>query len=204
MKLILIIIIILIMVLRRVFKRELGKGEIGENIVNKKLESIKGYILLKDVLLKGDRGTTQIDHILVGPKGIFVIETKNYSGYIYGDEWSKEWTQALFGRRNKFYNPIRQNYGHIKAVEKHLGKNERKYIYSIVVFGDDCKLKKIKSETPVIYVRKLKRYIKKFKCEEYLSRDEIEIICKKIDKGNIQKNRVRRKHIKRVKKLNLD
>ena len=91
---------------------------LGEQEVNKILSKIKGYKLLSDIMIKNEKGTSQIDHILIGKKGIFVIETKDYSGLIYGEEYSKYWTQVINRTSNKFYNPIRQNYGHVKSLER--------------------------------------------------------------------------------------
>lgn len=197
-----VIIILIILVIRRIFK-PMAKGEIGEREVNKKLESLSGYTVLKDILLKTDKGTTQIDHILVGPKGIFVIETKNFGGSIYGEQWEQYWTQIFYTKKNKFYNPIRQNYAHIKAVQQHMKKFDRDMIHSLIVFGDSCNIKKIKVDTPVIHTKSIKKFIRKFKVEYKLSTDEIQIICNKLDKANIQTRRARKKHIKSIKKRSL-
>ncbi|WP_350617509.1 nuclease-related domain-containing protein, partial [Pseudomonas sp. HY7a-MNA-CIBAN-0227] len=62
-------------------------------------------------------GSTQIDHVIVSIYGIFVIETKNYKGWIFGNEKQRQWTQAFpNGRKYKFQNPLRQNYLHIKTL----------------------------------------------------------------------------------------
>lgn len=198
--LIIVMIIIIIIWLNEILKREFGKGELGEYNANKKLSKLKKYNLIYDVMLKTTEGTYQIDHILVGPKGIFVIETKNYNGYIYGNEWDYEWTQALFGRRNKFYNPIRQNYGHVKAVESIIPKNYRHSIYSVILFGDECKLKKVKTKTPVLYIRQVRKYINNFEVNNLIEEDEINHIVNKLNKANIKNKRARKKHIKSIKK----
>lgn len=195
------LVILIIIALANLRRKEMGKGELGELQVNNILDSIRGYILFKDVLLKTDKGTTQIDHILVGKKGIFVIETKNYSGTIYGSEWDKDWTQVLFTKKIKFYNPIRQNYGHIKAVEKKLSLISKNDIYPIIVFSNDCSLKHVNTDIPVIPMKKVKRYIKRFKSNTSLDKEQIEYICKNLDKSNIQKKRTRKNHIKKVNKL---
>ena len=80
--------------------------------------------------------SVQIDHIYINKNGIFVIETKNYKGEIYGNEEQHEWTQVLaFGNvENKFYNPIKQNKSHIYKLQKFLPKNIN--IISVVVFID--------------------------------------------------------------------
>ena len=117
---ILIIAAITLLILLIKKRRSISKTNIGEQEVNNILNRIKGYKLLTDIMIKGERGTTQIDHILIGRKGIFVIETKDYSGLIYGEEYSKYWTQIINKNSNEFYNPIRQNYGHVKALERYI------------------------------------------------------------------------------------
>ena len=64
------------------------KGLQGEQTVASELSYLNDeFLLLNDVMLPGGRGN--IDHILIGPTGVFVVETKNYSGkYVcYGDRW---------------------------------------------------------------------------------------------------------------------
>lgn len=78
--------------------------------------------------------SSQIDHLVINRTGIFVIETKNYSGRIYGQEDQREWTQVLqYGKvKNKFYNPIMQNKTHIYALSKVIGRSD--CFVSIIVF----------------------------------------------------------------------
>src|ERR1044071_6399221 len=64
------------------------------------------YHLLNNLTIPFQDGTTQIDHILISTKGIFVIETKNYSGWIFGDDKSKQWMQVIYRVKNRFQNPI--------------------------------------------------------------------------------------------------
>ncbi|EAQ96911.2 Nuclease-related protein domain protein [Congregibacter litoralis KT71] len=101
------------------------KGRVGEWAVQSKLGAgldSSTYTVLQDVTLPTARGTTQIDHIVLSPFGIFVIETKNWSGALYGSLDQAKWTQA-FGRGKKVsvQNPFRQNYAHVKAVVRSVG-----------------------------------------------------------------------------------
>jgi len=115
------------------------KGKIGEWIVslaNYRLGA--DYKKIDNVTLQLQDGTTQIDHIIVSRYGIFVIETKNYKGWIYGNEREKNWTQNIFGKKNSFPNPLHQNYRHIKGLEELLGISD---IHSIIVFVGDCTFK---------------------------------------------------------------
>ncbi|WP_066893599.1 nuclease-related domain-containing protein [Clostridium nigeriense] len=188
-----IILIAIILIRKRCYSKEVN---LGEQEVSNVLNKIKGYKLLNDIMVKGNNGTSQIDHILIGKKGIFVIETKDYKGSIYGDEYSREWTQIINMKKNKFYNPIRQNYGHIKSLEKHIKRND--VFISLIVFTNKSKLKKVKTNTPVIQLKKLKRFIRKYKSDIKLSKVEIEDIYNLIKKSNINSARARKKHVKRI------
>ena len=92
-------------------------GESGTNLLSDIFLPKDKYYKYNDILLPKEQGTTQIDHIVVSQYGIFVIETKNLSGWIYGDQYNKYWTQKFFKKTYRFYNPIHQNYGHIKTLE---------------------------------------------------------------------------------------
>ena len=123
-----------------VLRLPLVKGIIGETIirivigqttVNQKQQK---YVI-NDLVLEITPGkTSQVDHVVINPNGIFVIETKNYSGRIYGNESQLNWTQVLnYGRvKNHFYSPVRQNQTHVYAIREILKQDVP--IYSVVVF----------------------------------------------------------------------
>lgn len=111
-------------------------GMLGELRVNRALRNSmdpEEYRLFADLTLPSGDGTTQIDHILVSRFGIFVIETKNMKGWIFGSGDQPLWTQVIFRRKSKFQNPIRQNYKHVRAVQDLLSLERRK-IHDVVVF----------------------------------------------------------------------
>ena len=96
-----------------------AKGARGEARVSTTLTKAldqSTYHILNDVTLPAQAGTTQIDHIVVSRYGIFVIETKNMAGRIYGDADQSQWTQVLRRRKSRFQNPLWQNYKHIKNL----------------------------------------------------------------------------------------
>lgn len=111
-------------------------GYLGElrvrSIIRRELDG-GVYHALHDVTLPTLGGTTQIDHILVSRYGVFVIETKNMKGRIYGRASDQLWTQAFIGRSFTFLNPLRQNFKHLKAVKAVLGLESWR-VHSIVVF----------------------------------------------------------------------
>ena len=84
-------------------------GKVGENKVARILNSLpREYKVVNNVIIPNQRGTSQIDHIVLSPYGIFVIETKNYSGWIFGNEQSEKWKQTFKTTQgNYFYNPLK-------------------------------------------------------------------------------------------------
>lgn len=126
-----------------------NKGRLGEFYTYKYLKSLAGYrrYLFNLYLPKENEETTEIDVILLHESGIYVFESKNYSGWIFGNESQKYWTQTLpMGRghsqKNKFFNPIMQNKGHLKWLQTFLADQSLPF-YSYIVFSDRCTLKKI-------------------------------------------------------------
>ena len=113
------------------------KGNQGENIVASKLGgTIAGQqYLINDLIISDNDGhTSQIDHIFINKYGIWVIETKNYSGQIYGDALSENWSQVLaYGKeKNEFYNPVKQNKTRVYRLKGKIGTDAP--VYSFVVF----------------------------------------------------------------------
>lgn len=126
---------ILFIILIVYLKHPSTRGKHGENKVRRVIgETVENeQYVINDFILVNDGKSSQIDHIVINPHGIFVIETKNYSGEIYGSENQREWTQVLaYGKvKNKLYNPLKQNATHIYNVKKIVG---RLPVYSLVVF----------------------------------------------------------------------
>ena len=116
-------------------KRPEFRGKRGEKQVRRIIgNTIEGKkYVINDYIISTDNKSSQVDHIVINPYGIFVIETKNYSGQIYGSESQLEWTQVLkYGKvKNKFYNPLKQNATHIYAIKNIIGAFP---IRSLVVF----------------------------------------------------------------------
>ena len=111
----------------------------------------RDWPLLNDVLLPSGGGTAQIDHILISPGGVFVIETKDMSGWIFASPGQRWWTQTYMAdrwsrmvgiksKRFTFYNPLLQNEGHARALVK-LGIADPREIRPVAVFVGDAELK---------------------------------------------------------------
>jgi len=119
------------------------RGMIGEFYFNLGIRLFldkQTYRLVKNVTLPTADGTTQIDHIVVSRYGIFVIETKNMKGAIYGAEHDGQWTQVLGRHKHKFQNPLRQNYKHTQTLAEILGV-AGDTIKPVIMFVGEAKLK---------------------------------------------------------------
>jgi len=125
------------------------------------------YHLLNNLTVLTGDGTTQIDHVLVSRVGVFVIETKHYKGWIFGDAKSPTWTQVLFRQKFRFQNPLRQNYKHLKAVQEILDFLPPGYVHSVVVFTGNAEFKTVRPEG-VCTLEGLVPYLQSF-AEEVIS-----------------------------------
>ncbi len=116
----------------------------GEALLSRVVQANFGppdYHLMNHVTLQLKDGTTQVDHILVSRFGVFVIETKDYKGWIFANAKQANWTQVLFKRKFKFQNPIFQNNRHVRAVQGLLDFLPPGAIKSVVVFTGEAEFK---------------------------------------------------------------
>ena len=149
--------------------------------------------------LPTEDGTTQIDHILVSSKGIFVLETKNMKGWIFGSEKQRQWTQKVFKHTSKFQNPLHQNYKHTKTLSSCLDIPDSK-IFSVIVFVGDSEFKTEMPEN-VTYAGGFIRYINS-KQETILSATEIRLAIQKIETGRLKPSiKTHREHAQHVKDI---
>ena len=187
-----------------IFKSPWIKGIIGEykvkSLIERRLDK-KKYKIFNDVLLPTEDGTTQVDHVIISIFGIFVIETKNIKNWIFANTGTT-WTQVIYKRKNKFYNPVRQNYKHVKTVESLL-KCSKDIIYNTVVFSSNCEFK---TDVPggVVKLNILIPFIKSFN-NEIINEDQVVEYARKIEKvrlDNTLYNKI--KHINHVNDILID
>ena len=154
------------------------------------------YKSINNVTIPTANGTTQIDHAIVSKYGIFVVETKNIKGWIYGDEKQAQWTQVLFGKKYRFQNPVRQNYRHTKALAEFLGIEHSK-IHSMVMFWSECEFKT--PMPPNVLDRGFSAHIKS-KTEVFFTDEEVDQIYEAIRSGMLPKGwSTRRQHLNSLK-----
>ena len=146
------------------------KGLMGEwlvNLVARIALPSKYYTRFQNVTLRTRDGTTQIDHVIVSRYGVFCIETKNMTGWIFGNADNRQWTQKIYRQSYRFQNPLRQNYKHVRALESLLGLS-RGMVHSMVVFAGGATLKTAMPDN-VTYVLGFPRYVKSFRKAVFLT-----------------------------------
>lgn len=121
-------------------------GIYGEYLTYEYLHYVPGYSkTLCNLYIERDNGyISEIDLVFIHETGIYIIESKNYSGWIFGHENDQYWTQVLKGgKKIKFYNPIKQNEKHLEAVLGILYALTNKFVFNLVVFSERCELKSV-------------------------------------------------------------
>ncbi|OKP74437.1 NERD nuclease [Paenibacillus sp. P3E] len=188
-------------------------GELGEHKINIQLDQLpKECKSLSDLLLpnpKSRTGYTQIDHVVVSPYCLFVIETKNYNGEIKGGRTDQQWSVS---NRYKMYNPLKQNYGHIKAIESLIKGVAAVKFVSMVSFTMRCRfsidpeLRKIHSDELVVYDVELSEFISRKLIslktgipESPISAAQVQTIYDQLVQANITDAEVRKLHVQRIK-----
>lgn len=164
---------------------QFNKGLLGEFYTYKYLKSLAGYkrYLFNLYLPKNNGEYTELDVVLLHESGIYVFESKNYSGWIFGTESQQYWTQTLpVGRggsqKNQFYNPILQNKGHLKWLQTFLDDQTVPF-YSYIVFSDRCILKDITLTSGNHYV--VNRYDLFSSVQQNITKTGIQLSSDKID-----------------------
>jgi hypothetical protein len=154
------------------------------------------YFLCSDIVLKTQTGTTQIDQIIISRFGIFVVEIKNYKGWIFGNAKAAQWTQVLTSGKYRFQNPLRQNYKHIKTLQSLFNYREDTF-KSLVVFSGQVGFK---TEVPENVVRGGAAYINFIKKHQtvLLSDDAVKKSFEHIENNRLS-NEEHQAHIAKIK-----
>lgn len=178
------------------------KGVVGEAMVNLAARLFldkNDYHLIKNVTIPTEDGTTQIDHIIVSRFGVFVVESKNMKGWIFGGEHQKTWTQQIYKSKHKFQNPLHQNYKHTKTLETALGLAHEKMISVVVFVGDSA----FKTEMPanVTYGGGYIRFIKSH-TQPLLTESEVQQVIAQIAEGRLKPSiKTHVQHARHVKEI---
>lgn len=171
------------------------KGWFGEKKTAWKLSlwlNRKRYKKFHSMIIPTSNGTSQIDHIVVSAFGVFIIETKNMKGWIFGSEDRAKWTQVVFKKKYRHQNPLRQTYRQKKCLAEFLDIHES-YIQTIIYFNGDCVFKTPQPANVINYG--LIRYIKRFS-HKVLSENEIVKIIEKLNLHQRESKLTKRDHIR--------
>ena len=173
------------------------RGRRGERRISSRLFSLpREYHVFNDVYIEAQGRSVQIDHIVVSRYGIFVIETKNYTGWIYGNDKSEFWIKNMYGNKYRFRNPLKQNYSHVKSLQALLGVPESKFI-PIIVFLNGATLK-CDTTGIVIYSHQLRRTILDHSVPLF-SDAEVEKLITLLSSSRIVEKKRRSNHVHRIK-----
>jgi hypothetical protein len=152
-------------------------GELKTSFVQKLLLNDQ-YRVFNNLIIPSGPRTTQMDHVIVSKYGLFAIETKDKTGWIFGDPDQAQWTQVLHRKKFRFQNPLRQNFLHTKSLSEFLGIPRSK-VHSLIIFWGNCEFK-----TPMpanvmkggLLNAKYTDYISS-KSDTLLADDEVDRIC---------------------------
>ena len=181
-------------------------GKYGEFLLKSELDmgrltGKKGKILRNVYIPAEDGKTSEIDVLFITQKGLIVFESKNYSGWIFGNEADSQWTASLPNKeKHRFYNPVRQNRGHIKWLNKCAGDIP---MYSVIVFSERCELKKITVSSKNVWViqrnqtNSIVRQIWK-EAEDVLMEEQVDSLYEKLKPYTKVSEEVKEEHIKDI------
>ena len=190
-----VIIGIVVLIIFFILTETFFKGFIGETMISinlKKLIKKQGFVINNLIIEENDR-SNQMDHILISKKGIFCVETKNYSGTIYGDDKRKEWTQVFnFGKQKyNFYSPVIQNKNHIRALNNIIKDYN---INNVVIFYNN-NIDNINSKY-VYTVKSFKKYY--LSLNDIITEEDVNKIYNVLK--NIKDNQIsNKKHLENIK-----
>lgn len=191
------------------------EGLLGEFSIYNVLKSLNAprKFLFNLYLPKWNGGTTELDVVLLHESGIYVFESKNYGGWIFGSERQQYWTQTLpAGRgrsqKHRFYNPILQNDGHLNRLSQNLRSvrllSGPPPYYSYIVFSNHCEFMDVPRKSGNHYVLHLGELF--FAVQENiaeagvrLTAEEIETLYQKLERYTHVSNTVKRAHIENIR-----
>lgn len=176
-------------------------GNEGEAKVAEILDYVtytNGYRVFNDILLfGGTKKSVQIDHIVVGRSGIYLIETKNYKGRICAND-SEKWYQIPNMKANPipFYSPEKQGLYHMYMLAEAIGLKDKKHCHLITAVPDDTAIEN-NSKAKVVHFNQLASEL--VSCRgNFLSDETVEKICDRIQRANTNTYENRKEHIRRV------
>lgn len=172
------------------------RGKRGEQRVFSILKRLPDeYYIWNDIVLQRNGYSVQIDHVVISPYGIFVIETKNYTGWIYGNDTSDLWTKNMYGYRYHFGNPVKQNHSHVKALANLFCMSENSFI-PIVVFLHGADLR-CNTQSTVIYAGQLLDEIYSHN-QQVMTLADVQRLASVLNAATVETEDTRKEHLNKV------
>ncbi len=187
-------------------KGEIGERRIIETLNREDVQELCYMRILDNIYIFKGKYSTEVDAVLLSEKGIFIIESKNYGGWVFGSENSEKWMQTFpSGKRHQFYNPVKQNNSHMEKVAEYLGTNTKK-LFSYVIFSNRCELKKIPADsahTRIFQLEKLRKIIRHdlYYLPQILTKEEVDEYYEKLQPLMFVEEDEKERHIEYVKKF---
>ena len=158
------------------------------------------YKHYRNLVLQTAQGDlTEVDHLIVSPFGIFVLEVKNYQGWIFGNEKQPEWTVQHFRRKHRFMNPLRQNYKHTEAVKHVLGltADDAGKVHPLVVFSPRAAFKTPMPDN-VLHIDQTADYINQY-YQQCFSDEQLRQFSARLNIAAISRKALSKLHLEQVK-----
>lgn len=178
-----------------------SKGWRGETLLKSFLLDLptNQYKTFHNVILATPDGSTQIDHVIISIYGVFVIETKNMKGWIFGTKDQSRWTQIIFQKKFRFQNPLRQNYKHTLSLAKALDILDD-YVFSVVAFVGDSSFKTAMPPN-VTHGYECVRYIKQHR-QEVFSHEDVSALIDLLEQKRLAPTaETQRQHVEHVQNI---
>ena len=179
-------------------------GELGENFIERELKRhYRKFPVLKNIYVPYMGKTAEIDLVLIHEKGIFIFESKNYGGWIYGALDQPYWMQSFpNGKKRQFYNPVMQNRTHINALSQYLNLPLHCF-YSCIVFSDHCTFKKIPKNSSSVTITQYSGLLKQLRgtlsaLPVNFGKEEVKEIGEKLSPLKSVSKRVKAQHIRNI------
>jgi len=189
------------------FEMRRDKGAYGEYLIVKCLAKLNGHkrFVINAYIPKQDGGTTEIDIVMLHSTGVYVFESKNMSGWIFGSEKQPQWTQSFpNGQKFKFFNPCMQNAAHIKNLVNFCDDITNDMVVSVIVFSKRCALKKVHIETKRHIVTKRESLLLSMKTlsdNKKFDAEKIDKIYEMLKAQTKTSGQVKEEHIQHVKSI---
>ena len=172
------------------------RGRRGEKCVFSILKQLPDeYYIWNDIVLQRNGYSVQIDQVVISPYGIFVIETKNYTGWIYGNDDSDQWTKNMYGYKYHFGNPLKQNFSHVKALAELFCVSVNSFI-PIVVFLHGADLR-CNTHGTVIYAGQLLDEIYSHR-QQMMTLSDVQRLAEVLNAATIETEDTRKEHLNKV------